>query len=261
MWHKLMRMSGAGRSWNVLSAALRRTVEFAIDVLIPPRCLSCGGLAEGQGTLCPACWDAITFLGPPACLRCGLPFDVDAGGAAICGRCLLDPPRYRRARAVFRYDGASKGLVLGFKHADRIGRAPSFARWMARAGAELLAEADLIVPVPLHRWRLFHRRYNQSALLANGLADLSGVPCCPDALIRVRHTPKQGSMGRRHRRANLHGAIHLKRAGKVEGRHVLLIDDVLTSGATVEECVRILQGGGASAVDVLTLARVIRAGD
>ena len=244
---------------RVLSSVIVRVTAVALDLAIPPRCLSCGGLAEAQGSLCSNCWDAITFLGPPACVRCGQPFDVDAGEAAICGRCLLDPPRYRRARAVFRYDGASKGLVLGFKHADRTGRAPYFARWMARAGADLLAEADLIVPVPLHPWRLFLRKYNQSALLANGLADLSGVPCCPDALARVRHTPKQGAMGRRQRRANLHGAIRLKRADKVRGRHILLVDDVLTSGATVEECVRVLQSGGASAVDVITLARVVRA--
>jgi ComF family protein len=111
----------------------------------------------------------------------------------------------------------------------------------------------------LHPWRLFQRRYNQSALLANGLAVLSGVPCCPDALVRVRHTAKQGAMGRRQRRANLQGAIRLKRKEKVFGYHVLLIDDVLTSGATVEECVRVLQSGGATAVDVLTLARVVRA--
>ena len=248
-----------GSLWRRLSSVFRRTLGLILDVLIPPRCLSCGALAEIQGALCAHCWDAITFLGPPACLRCGQPFDIDAGGAAICGRCLLDPPRYRRARAVFRYDGASKGLVLGFKHADRTGRAPYFARWMARAGADLLAEADIIVPVPLHPWRLFLRRYNQSALLANALADLSGIPCCPDALVRVRHTPKQGAMGRRQRRANLHGAIGLKRADRMRGRHVLLIDDVLTSGATVEECVRVLQKGGAASVDVLTLARVVRA--
>ncbi|PKU26654.1 ComF family protein [Telmatospirillum siberiense] len=249
------------RACSVLFAAFRRWAGVVIDVLIPPRCLSCGGVTEAQGTLCPSCWEGITFLGPPFCLRCGLPFEVDTGGAMICARCLSDPPRYRRARAVFRYDGASKGLVLGLKHADRVGRAPYFARWMARAGMELLAEADLIVPVPLHRWRLFQRRYNQSALLANGLSKLSGVPCRPDALIRVRHTPKQGSMGRRQRRANLHGAIHLNRHAEVKGRHVLLIDDVLTSGATVEECVRVLRGGGAAVVDVLTLARVVRPGD
>jgi ComF family protein len=247
-------------SWSVVASSLRRTVGATVNLLIPPRCLSCGGLAETQGALCPQCWDAITFLGPPACLRCGLPFEVDAGGAAICGPCLLDPPRYRRARAVFRYDGASKSLVLGFKHADRTSRAPYFARWMARAGAELLEVADIIVPVPLHPWRLLLRRYNQSALLANGLAALSGVPTCPDTLIRVRHTPKQGALGRRQRQANLHGAIRLKRADKIQGRHVLLVDDVLTSGATVEECVRVLQTGGAAAVDVLTLARVVRGG-
>lgn len=178
----------------------------------------------------------------------------------ICARCLADPPRYRKARSVLRYDDASKGLILGFKHADRIGRTPTFVRWLARAGSDLLAEADLIVPVPLHRWRLFTRRYNQSALLANGLAKLMGIPCRPDALIRARHTPKQGSMGRRQRRANLHGAIDLGRRAGVAGRQILLVDDVLTSGATVDECVRVLKMAGAAAVDVLTLARVVRPG-
>lgn len=249
------------RARSILLAASRQWSGFVLDLLIPPRCLSCGGVTVAQGTLCPSCWDAVTFLGPPFCLRCGHPFDVDMGGAMMCARCLTDPPRFHRARAVFRYDDASKGLVLGFKHADRIGRAPAFVRWMARAGIELLSEADLIVPVPLHRWRLFQRRYNQSALLANGLSKLSGVPCRPDALVRVRHTPKQGAMGRGQRRANLHGAIHLNRLAQVRGRHVLLIDDVLTSGATVDECVRVLRQGGAVVVDVLTLARVVRPGD
>jgi ComF family protein len=201
----------------------------------------------------------MTFLGPPGCVRCGYPFDIDPGPLAICGACLSEPPAFRRARAVFRYDDASKRLILGFKHADRTGAAPSFGRWMARAGAELLGEADLIVPVPLHRLRLFHRRYNQAALLANVLAKVSGVPCLPDALLRARHTPTQGLMGRRQRRLNVYGAFRLRTRAAVDGKHVLLVDDVFTTGATIEECVRVLLAGGAAAVDVLTLARVVLA--
>ncbi|MDR3437969.1 MAG: ComF family protein [Telmatospirillum sp.] len=229
------------------------------DLLIPPRCFSCGTPVPATGGLCPSCWEKMSFIGPPFCLRCGLPFELDAGTAALCAACLVDPPRFHHARSVFRYDSASKDLILGFKHADRTNRAPFFARWMARAGAELLEVADVIVPVPLHPVRLFRRRYNQAALLGNALARLSGVPCCPDALQRVRHTPMQGTFGRERRRANLHGVIRTARPNVVAARHVLLIDDVLTSGATVEECARSLLDSGAAAVDVLTLARVVRA--
>ena len=236
---------------------IRRVSRLLVDTLIPPRCLGCGTITEMAGALCASCWERMTFLGPPGCVRCGHPFDIDPGPLAICGACLSKPPPYARARAVFRYDDASKRLVLGFKHADRIGSAPSFGRWMARAGADLLTEADLIVPVPLHPWRLFHRRYNQAALLANVLAKESGVPCLPDALLRARHTPTQGLMGRRQRRLNVYGAFRLRAPGVVDGKHVLLVDDVFTTGATIEECTRVLLAGGARAVDVLTLARVV----
>jgi ComF family protein len=160
---------------------------------------------------------------------------------------------------VFRYDDASRSLILRYKHADQTASTPPFARWMARAGAELLAEADLIVPVPLHRWRLFLRRYNQAALLANALAGLSGVHCRPDLLRRPWHTPSQGGLGRRQRRENVRGAFRLQRGEAVKGKRVLLIDDVLTTGATCEECARTVLAAGAEAVDVLTLARVVLA--
>ncbi len=249
-----------GRSSGpAIPALLGRGAGLLLDLLIPQRCPSCGEIVPSTGGLCATCWDRICFIAPPLCLRCGLPFELDAGPAAICGPCLMDPPRFHRARAVFRYDAASKGLILAFKHGDRIGRVPLFAGWMARAGADLLAETEVIVPVPLHPWRLFQRRYNQAALLANGLARLTGVSSCPDALQRVRHTPMQGRFGRHGRRSNLHGAIRVARPAQVAGRHVLVIDDVLTSGATVEECARALLENGAVTVDVLTLARVVRA--
>lgn len=148
-------------------------------------------------------------------------------------------------------------MVLKFKHGDRTGFAPAFAAWMARAGGELLAGADLLVPVPLHWRRLFHRRYNQAALLANALARLSGVACRPDALKRVRNTVSQGSVSGLHRRTNVKGAFATRTPDWVAGRRILLVDDVLTTAATVDECARVLLGAGATAVDVLTLARVV----
>ena len=228
-----------------------------LDILLPPRCLRCGGITDSAGALCHGCWGQIRFLAPPLCECCGRPFDIDPGPGAICGPCMVKRPPFARARAVFRYDDASKALVLRFKHADRVGAATPFARWMARAGADLLAEADVIIPVPLHRWRLLQRRYNQAALLANALGRLSGVPSQPDALRRVRHTTSQGHLGRKERKRNVRGAFQVARPGAVAGRRVLLIDDVLTSGATLEECVRVLRADGAAAVDVLTLARVV----
>jgi ComF family protein len=158
---------------------------------------------------------------------------------------------------VFRYDDASRALVLRFKHGDRTGAVPHFARWMARAGAALLAEAEVIVPVPLHPWRLWRRRYNQAAMLALAVAREAEKSCVPDALARIRATPSQGRLGRGQRTRNVRGAFRLRRPEAVEGRRVLLVDDVLTTGATVEECVRVLKRGGAADVDVLTLARVV----
>jgi ComF family protein len=244
---------------QVSSGGFRRAAGLLLDGLLPPRCLSCGGLTATAGALCPPCWRRIAFVTAPLCPCCGHPFDIDPGPEALCGVCAGRRPVFARARAVFRYDDASRGLVLGFKHADRTALAPSFSAWMARAGAELLREAEVIVPVPLHPWRLFRRRYNQAALLANALGRLSGLPCLPDALVRLRHTPPQGAMGRQPRRRNVHGAFALRRHAGIDGKRVLLIDDVLTTGATLEECAATLLAGGASAVDVLTLARVVLA--
>jgi len=177
-----------------------------------------------------------------------------------CGACIADPPRFDRARAAMRYDDAARGLVLQFKHADATHAAPGYAKWMARAGADLIAGCDLIAPVPLHRWRLLWRRYNQSALLAQALGRASGKPVLPDLLIRRRATPSQGRLGRNQRFQNVAGAFALRpvHAGKLQGLRVLLVDDVMTTGATVAECAKVLKRAGAASVDVLTLARVVR---
>jgi len=238
---------------------MRPLAQRLLDVLIPPRCLRCGGVVASQGALCPSCWEAITFIDAPLCACCGQPFDFDPGAFAVCGACVAKRPRFHRARAVFRYDEHSKALVLRFKHADRTGAAATYARWMARAGAELLKDADVIVPVPLHRWRLLKRRYNQAALLSNALGALSGKLSVPDALARTRHTKPQGFMGRTGRGRNVRGAFRVARPKAVVGCKVLLVDDVLTSGATLSECVKTLQAAGAVQVDVLTLSRVVLA--
>ncbi|HEV2264980.1 MAG TPA: ComF family protein [Stellaceae bacterium] len=236
----------------------RRVGAAMLDLLLPPRCLKCGVEIGGDGALCAECWRGIAFLQPPCCARCGLPFEVDLGAEAICGACAREAPLYARARAALRYDEASRTLVLAFKHGDKLQLAPALGRFMRRASAELLATCDVIAPVPLHWTRLFTRRYNQAAVLAHALVRDGGPPVVADLLERRRATPSQGRSGRAERRRNVRGAFALKRGRSVTGRRVLLVDDVLTTGATVSECGRTLLDAGATAVDVLTLARTVR---
>ncbi|WP_425450287.1 ComF family protein [Virgifigura deserti] len=239
---------------------VRRIGRAALNAVLPPRCLKCGAVVDQPGLLCPSCWASVTFLAPPCCAACGYPFEFAMGEGALCGACSRDRPLYDRARAVLRYDEASRDIILGFKHGDRTDGASALGRWMARAGAELLAEAEVIVPVPLHWLRLFTRRYNQAALLALALSRSSGVPVAVDVLRRRRATPPQGRMSATARRRNVEGAFVVKpeRRDRIADRRVLLVDDVLTTGATVNACTRALRRGGAAAVDILTVAQVVR---
>lgn len=238
--------------------------RIVLDAVLPPLCLSCSEIVELPGGLCAACWRDFSFIAPPYCARCAHPFVEHPGDGALCGACARHPPRYRRARAALVYDARSRRLVLPFKHGDRTDIARACGGWMARAGAELLADADLVAPVPLHWRRLLTRRYNQAQLLARIVVAAAGrsspARLAPDLLRRRRWTGSQGGLMARQRRDNVRQAfdLHPGWASAVAGKSVLLIDDVMTTGATVDACARVLQRGGARHVDVLTLARVVR---
>jgi ComF family protein len=212
----------------------------------------------GPGALEPELWARLQFLSEPLCARCGAAFDIAVDIAQLCGACIARPPAYDRARAALAYGEVSRDLVLALKYQGRRDSLGVLAAWMASAGGALLQEADLIVPVPLHYFRLIRRGFNQSVWLAAALSRTSGVRLSVDALKRTRATPIQGGLSAEGRRRNVQGAFSARksRIGLVKDRRVLLIDDVLTTGATAEACARALKKGGAACVDVLTLARV-----
>lgn len=232
-------------------------LEHFFDLLLPPLCLNCEAPVGGNQTLCPDCWKAINFVAPPWCASCGAPFEVPVEAGTLCGECIAYPPDFSAARSAMIYDDASKRLILGFKHNDRLHPAEALAGWLHRAGAELWDKTDAIIPVPLHRWRLFKRRYNQAALLAHELGKRAGKSVVVDGLIRVIATPAQGHMNREDRKRNVAGAfsVNPRRADVLAGKTVVLVDDVFTTGATVNECSRILRKAGVGEVYVLTLAR------
>jgi len=229
------------------------------DLALPPLCLSCGKGVGAHGALCGDCWAAVGFIEAPVCPVSGVPFPYDPGPGMVSAAALASPPPYAAARAVMRYSDESAKLIHHFKYADRMEAALAFARWMARAGADLLDGADFIAPVPLHRRRLFSRRFNQSAELARRISGLSGVVFIPDLLERVRATRPQVGLSGDARRRNVAGAFQLGARARelVRGRVVVIVDDVMTTGATVEACARVLKAAGTREVRVLCLARVV----
>jgi ComF family protein len=232
-------------------------MRAALDLALPRLCAACRAPVEGEG-LCPACWAKLSFITRPYCERLGVPFVYDPGPGILSMEAIADPPAYNRARAAVRFDEISRALVHALKYGDRLDLAPMMGRWLGCAGSDILPDTDALVPVPLHWRRRWARRFNQSAVLAAAVSAASGVPIATGALRRVKATAQQVGLSRSERAANVQGAFRVPPEGKaaIVGRRLVLIDDVLTSGATVEGCARALLRAGAANVDVLVFARV-----
>jgi ComF family protein len=245
-----------------MQAVFRTVLRRALDFALPPRCPACGAITPEPHQFCLSCWQSLTFLGDPCCRRCGLPFAFGDSGLE-CGRCLAAPPRFDRLRAAVAYGEVARAVALKLKYGGRPGIAETLARFMERhLDAAAGSEGDagvLLVPVPLHRWRIWKRGYNQAALIAGALARRSGLQAATGLLRRARATPPLKGMGRRERALAVRGAFEVPESARaaVAGRAILLVDDVFTSGATADACAAALKRAGAASVGLLCWARVV----
>ncbi|NRA98777.1 MAG: ComF family protein [Rhodobacteraceae bacterium] len=232
----------------------------ALRAIFPDQCLQCGALVDGSQALCGSCWKETSFITGTVCDACGVPLIGEGDGKDHCDDCLKIERSWGRGRSAIRYEGAGRRIVLALKHGDRTDIAKPAAGWMWLATKPLLKPGMIVIPVPIHRARLVKRRYNQSALLAQHFAEFAELEYWPDALIRTRSTPLQDGLNQEERFANLDGAImaagHMR--SRLDGASVVLIDDVMTSGATLEACARACLAAGADQVFVSVLARVTK---
>ena len=246
---------------DLLRQSPKAASRFVVDLLWPPSCIGCGAAVIEADRFCAACWQSLPLIAPPVCQRYGVPLPFDLGPEPLSPLAISDPPVFERARAAFRYDGRARELVHHFKYGDRTELARPMGRLMAEAGKALLADASLIVPVPLHRFRFLGRRFNQAALLAKEIGVLAQKPVGFEVLARVKATRPQVGLTRAERADNLARAFAVRdhERHQIAGRRILLIDDVMTSAATGNACARTLLKAGASAVDLLVFAVVAKA--
>ena len=223
---------------------------------MPPCCPICQKRLWDNHAVCGECFGKLNFISDAVCRKCGKPLPYKE--AQVCAECLKKEPIYHRALSVLKYNEASKALILPFKHADHIELTPLLIQWMKLKGNDLISNCDCLIPVPLHISRLFKRKYNQSALLAKGLAEIFHKDYQPSVLLRTKRTQSQGHMSPKQRKQNIKNAFKIQNPDKIKGKKLLIIDDVMTTGATVNECTKVLLKAGAVSVDILTLARVIR---
>ena len=243
--------------FEIESKKMKKILKFFLNFLLPPTCPICHQRIESNG-LCPKCFSGLEFIGTQKCSICGKPLDAIIPKMAVCGACLKNPPYFRQAEAVFKYNDTSKKLILAFKHVDHVDLNNLFIKWMEQNSGKLIQKNDLIIPVPLHWRRLLKRKYNQSALIAQGLAKNFGKIYDPLTLIRRKPTKSQGHLSPKERQKNIKNAFYVKNSNKIKDKTILLIDDVFTTGATVNECAKVLLQAGAKSVDVLTIVRVVR---
>ncbi|MFP4519946.1 MAG: ComF family protein [Oceanicaulis sp.] len=243
-----------------MQSKARAALRIAADLIWPPVSPLSGDAVDRPGALTGADFAKLHFIAPPLCARCGVPFDYPAYEGMACAPCSARPPVWEIARSALVYDAASRALPLALKHAGRTDMVAAYGRWMARAGADALAGADLLIPVPLHASRLRRRRFNQSLLLARAVARESGVAVDPHVLLRTRRTGTQGGLTAKSRTRNVAGAFTVPAAARarVAGARLVIVDDVHTTGATLSACVRTLKRAGAAHVNALTLARVVK---
>ncbi len=228
------------------------------DLVIPPACLACYEPLGQHDTVCAACWAEISFIRAPLCDRLGLPMPFDTGGTIVSAAAAAHPPNYDHARAVAHYSGVMRDMILAFKYGDIHHARKLFGRWLTSSGAELIEDCEIITPVPMHRGRLLARRFNQAAILARELARTSGHSYRPELIRRIRPTPAQVGLSSDQRRRNLVGAFSVPASQRkhIAGRNILIVDDVITTGSTLNACARALRRAGAARIDALALAIV-----